>query len=318
MAFRSWPHDYEPDLTTPQEVTESEFRFNLAAATQTGVDSQYGSVLSASIQGDTVVIGTGRGIISGYAFLNDSPTGVAVPANTSSLPRLYWVVARLDVAASTVAPTVVEGTPSSSPQLPALVQTDAVYDLPLWSCRRDGAGGPITQLTDHRVYLNPGGAVACTSTARPYNPLPGTVAYETDTGRLIYWHAGQWLTAADASYPSAWQALPLRSGYGPHGIGHAPSWRWDAPGVVRLRGTIARTDGEALPMGDYIGVLPAAIRPSAYVNVALGAHATRGGNSVRLQITSTNDPGAGRMTLWYSPASYAPHWVSLDGVTYTP
>lgn len=315
--FRSWPHDFTPDLVTPQEVTEADFRFSLAAATQDGVDRGWGSALEASIQGQDIVLATGRGVVNGYSFVNETPVEVAVPANASALPRLYRVVSRLNVAASTVAPVVLEGTAASSPQLPALVRTETIYDLPLWACRRAGGGGPISQLVDHRVYLNPAGALACTSVSRPPDPVPGTMAYETDTGRLVYYHGGLWLTAADATYPTAWQPLQLRSGYVRHSIGYSPAWRYDAPGIVRLRGTITRASGQPLQTGEYIGVVPAAARPGAYTNLAVASHATRGHSTMRLEITSVTDPAAGRLVLWYSPTAYEPGWVSLDGLTYT-
>lgn len=280
-----------------------------------------GEGLEVTADGTNLVsIGTGYCIAGGYWYRNTGTLQLPIVANPSGLPRRDLLVVRADPADDRCLLAWLTGTPGS-PQAPTPTRTgDDIWEEPLCVLQLPAgataaAPGSITMT---RNFTSSGGAVPDLDGAG-HDTLPAGGLLLASDGRLLVRDAsGVDRLVAHTGYPTPWQPITLRSGYGPHGIGHAPSWRWDAPGVVRLRGTIARTDGEALPMGDYIGVLPAAIRPSAYVNVALGAHATRGGNSVRLQITSTNDPGAGRMTLWYSPASYAPHWVSLDGVTYTP
>lgn len=313
--MRSWPHDLEPDGVTPQQTYEADFRFSLAAATQDGVDRAFGSALSATVSSDTIVIGVGRGVASGYGFAVDVPEPVAIPTNSSALPRAYRLVARLDVAAHQVTPHVLVGTAGSSPQLPALTQTDAIYDVPLWSCRRAGGGGGISQLTDERVYLNPAGAVACTSTSRPANPQPGTMLYETDTGRIVYYHAGQWVTAADGSYPGPWTPLALRtSRYTGHTNGFTPSWRWLAPGRVELRGAITRTTDAPIISGDYVAVLPDAARPGGFVRFAVGSERRDGGATARAEVRSKNaGPEEGQITIWHG---YDPHWVALDGIAF--
>ncbi|WP_017585475.1 hypothetical protein [Nocardiopsis ganjiahuensis] len=314
MAFRSWPHDYEPDGTTEQETYESDFRFSLTAATQDGLDPSFGTALDASVSGNNLDLGTGRGVLDGYAFASDTTESVSIPTNSSSLPRLYRVVARLDVAAHQILPHVIEGTAASNPQIPSLTRTDAIYDLPVWRCRRGGGGGSITELVDERTYLNPAGALACTSSTRPPNPLPGTTIYESDTGRLVYYHDGQWVTAADGTYPTSWQPIPLRTGrYTTPAHGWSPSWRWVRPGRVELRGTVARVDGGSIASGDYFAILPSAIRPGAYVRHMGGASQTSAGWSVRLEIRSRNVTESGQITLWHG---YNPTWFALDGWTY--
>jgi hypothetical protein len=313
--MRSWPHDLEPDGVTPQQTYESDFRFSLAAATQDGVDRTFGSALSATVSGDTIVLGVGRGVASGYGFAVDAPEPVPIPPNSSALPRAYRLVARLDVAAHQVSPHVLVGTAGSSPQLPAITQTDAIYDVPLWSCRRSGGGGGISQLTDERVYLNPAGALACTSTSRPINPAPGTMIYETDTGRLVYYHGGQWAIAADSDYPGTWQALPLRtSRYQGHSNGFSPSWRWVRPGRVELRGAITRVTDSPMINGDYFAVLPSAARPGAFVRFPVASERREDGATSRVEIRSTNaGPEQGQMTFW---SNYAPTWAALDGIEF--
>jgi len=320
--MRSWPHALEPDGETPQETTEDDFRWSLAMATQDGVDRGAGSGLSATVSGNDLVLGTGRGCVAGYSFAVDTSEPVGVPTNGASLPRIFRLVARLDVAASGVRPHVLVGTASSNPQPPALVQTDAIYDLPLWRCRRNGGGGAITQLTSERFDLNPSGALTCTSSTRPPNPLPGALVYETDTGRLMLYHGGQWRTVTDSSYPTAWTAIALRSSrYKGHTNGYTPAWRFRTAGTVQLRGAITRTtEGAAMINGDYIGELPAAARPGGFVRFATGAHARTGstaqtrGVSARVEIRSKNAaPDDGQITIW---TDYNPEWIALDGIEY--
>lgn len=317
MVFRSWPHDYEPDGETPAETYESDFRFSLSAATQDGIDPGQLGGFAATQSGSTITLSAGRGVVDGYGFASDVPVPVDIPANTSSLPRVYRLVARLDVAAHQVTPYVIEGTAASNPQTPALTRTDAVYDLPLWRCRRGGGNGAITQLADERAYLNPSGLVSCTSTSRPPNPLPGATIYESDTGRLCYFHGGQWVTAADGDYPKPWQPISLLSRYESYsGSGYAPQWREEAPGKIAIRGTVARTNGAPMVSGDYIGILPAAARPGAYTRHVGGAHARNGGWSVRWEIRSRNVTDAGQISFWHTYGENGPTWAALDGYTY--
>jgi hypothetical protein len=312
----------EPDGVTPQETTEADFRWSLAMATQDGVDRDAGSGLSATVSGNNLVLNTGRGAVAGYSFAVDAPEPVPVPTNGSALTRIFRLVARLDVAASRIYPHVLVGTASSNPQPPALTQTDAIYDLPLWRCRRTGGGGAISQLVSERFYLNPSGAPTCTSTTRPPNPLPGTLLYESDTGRLVIYHGGQWRTVADSAYPTAWTPIALRSSrYKGHSNGFTPAWRFREPGRVELRGAITRTtEDAALISGDYIGELPAAARPAGFVRFATAAHARAGstpqtrGTVVRIEIKSKNAyPDDGQITLW---TDYNPEWAALDGIEY--
>ncbi|MFC9085365.1 hypothetical protein [Nocardiopsis dassonvillei] len=313
--WRSWPHDYQPDGETPQETTESDFRFSLAAASQTGLDRTFGSALDATVAGSDLVLGVGRGVVNGYSFAADALESVPIPVNASSLPRLYRVVARLDVAANQIVPHVLEGTASSSPQPPALTRAETIYDLPVWRCRRNGGGGAISDLVDERTYINPSGALTCTSTSRPSDPLPGTVLYESDTGRLVYWHNGQWVTAADGAYPGSWQPLPLRtSRYTNHTNGFLPAWRWVRPGRVELRGAITRTVDSPVISGDYFAVLPAAARPGAFVRFPVAAERRDEGSTVRVEVRSTNaGPEEGQLTVW---TSYGAHWFALDGIEF--
>ena len=225
-------------------------------------------------------------------------------------------------AAHQVRPHVLAGTAAATPQAPTLVRSDAIYDVPLWRVRRNGGNGSLTQLTNERYYLNPSGLLTCTSSTRPPNPLPGTMLYESDTGRVVYHHGGQWWTAADGAFPGSWQPLPLRtSRYQGHTNGFSPSWRWVRPGRVELRGAIARTtEGAEIISGDYVAVLPAAARPGGFVRFATGAHSRSGstaatrGVTVRIEIRSQNaGQESGQVTVWHD---YNPEWVSFDGVEF--
>lgn len=315
MAVTSWPWDLQEDGVTPAEVDEGDFRWTLAASSQSGVweDQGDGLVVAALADSTGVTVGSGRGQVRGYGFRVDTTEEVPAPANASSDPCLYWLAARLDRAAHKVELVVVEGTPAPSPALPALTRTDTVWELPLAAFRRAGGGGGITNLVDHRLYLNPHGPVKCASGARPQDPGAGDEAYETDTGRKIRYHAGTWVADADPTYPTGWTNIPLSSGIVAYrtksgGFGYWPRYQRLSERRVELRGLVARSSGNFSGTSVTIGRLPAGVRPTE-ITYTVGASAqssAEGQNQVRLEVQPDGDIRA------YIVSGYTPSWISLD------
>lgn len=98
-------------------------------------------------------LGTGRAWIHGAGYERTASWGGTVAANTSgTLSRRDRLVLRRDLANKTVTPTLLQGTPASTPAPPALTQNEiGVWDLPLWSFLVPPASGTaITGLTDER------------------------------------------------------------------------------------------------------------------------------------------------------------------------
>ena len=321
MAIRSWPFAFEPDGVTPQEVSEEDFRWTLAAATQDGIWEDAAAdpcAVTAAADSTSVTVAPGRGQIRGYGFHVDAPEEVAAPANAASEPRLYWVVARLDRTASSVGVVILEGTAAATPVLPALTRTDLVWDLPLASFRRGGGGGAITNLQDYRCYLNPHGPRKCLSSARPVDPSPGDEAYEMDTGRKVRYHGGLWIADSDPTYPTDWVNIPLNTGsqvianrQKSGGGGYWPRYRMLSEYEVELRGIVARS-GNRVFSGDgfRIGTLPAAVRPSELTYTVGASAQISPNNTTRLEVQPDGDIMA------YLVSGYGPSWISLDNWRY--
>jgi hypothetical protein len=326
MAFTAWPFDVEADGTTPQEVTEEQFRHSLAAMSQEGVipDSGIGgtTALAATALPDSSGLSLTSGYcqVGGYTGYNDQPETVEAPANDAAQPRLYWLVMRLDRTARTITPHIIIGAAAANPVLPALTRTDTVRDLPICQFRRAGSGGGITNVVDRRVFTNPNGSLNTRSNARPESPFNGTRIFESDTNREMVWAGGAWRTVFDVAFPTPWEEIPPRSGFGNIGSGHTAAVRFDGPGLVRLRGRIGRLNENALTSGDYIARLPTPYRPPG-INAFGVASTIRNGSTVstrgavsRLEIQSLNQDFPGRLVVY---TSYNPFWVALDGITYT-
>ncbi|ASU83588.1 hypothetical protein CDO52_13005 [Nocardiopsis gilva YIM 90087] len=322
MAWTAWPHDFLPDGVTPQEVNEGQFRWTLEAATQHGVDRYSGGgatdALKAAPLADSsgVTIQPGRAQLNGYSVELDAQDTVSAPDNTSSLPKLYRVVVRHDVGARTAVGAILEGTAASSPQLPAVTQTDTVWELPIARFRRNGNSGSIIDFADDRTFLNPLGDILCNSSARPVNPPVGHRAYELDTGRTIIHDGAAWATQADPGFPTSWTPIPLTTGYVNHTPeGHSPSYRFLSPTRVELRGSLARSSG-AISNNSVVARMPSGARPAAWTRQVVGAE-LQGDTAatIRLSIASVNatsfQPGeiyVGILT------GYTPEWMYLDGV----
>src|SRR4051794_25181099 len=95
--------------------------------TPSGVNGAPGSAstsgdLALSLSGLNFTVGTGRGWVRGAGFeRSGSPASQAIAANTNaSLSRRDRVVLRRDLAAKTVAPALIQGTPAASPAAPAI------------------------------------------------------------------------------------------------------------------------------------------------------------------------------------------------------
>ena len=87
MAFRSWPHDYEPDGVTPAQTFEEDFRFSLAAATQDGVDpTQLGGFAATFAEYSAVAAELARGAGSTALVFNMHASVTGALANERGVP----------------------------------------------------------------------------------------------------------------------------------------------------------------------------------------------------------------------------------------
>jgi hypothetical protein len=110
--------------------------------------------LALTVAGLTVTMGLGRAHVRGAGYERTGTAwSYATPPNTATNPRIDRLVLRRDLAAGTVLPTVLQGTPAASPAVPALTQAeDGVWDLPLhYYTVPANSGAPITGVVDERA-----------------------------------------------------------------------------------------------------------------------------------------------------------------------
>jgi hypothetical protein len=110
--------------------------------------------LALTVSGLTVTMALGRAHVRGAGY---ERTGTAwsstLPTNTNANPRIDRLVLRRDLAAKTVLPAILQGTPAATPAVPALTQAeDGVWELPLHRVQVPGGSGTtLTNIVDERA-----------------------------------------------------------------------------------------------------------------------------------------------------------------------
>jgi hypothetical protein len=147
----------------------------------------YGTAFGTATAGDlgltaaglTVTMALGRAHVRGAGY---ERTGTAwsttLATNTNANPRIDRLVLRRDLAAKTVTPVVLQGTPAVSPAVPALTQAeDGVWELPLHRWQTPGGSGTtLTNIVDERTPADVGATLADTGTVTVTLPLTGLTA----------------------------------------------------------------------------------------------------------------------------------------------
>jgi hypothetical protein len=124
MAQTSWPFE---NIDT-SETQFSLWARNLGQGVLAGKLNELES--SADGSGMTIKVESGQALVRGHFYDSTSEETLTIAAANVSNPRVDAVVLRLDPTANSILLTVIEGTPATSPVLPALTQTDGgVYDL---------------------------------------------------------------------------------------------------------------------------------------------------------------------------------------------
>lgn len=141
--------------------------------------------LGLTANGLTLSLGLGRAHVRGaYYERTGTAWTYAVPANTNpTLARIDRVVLRRDLAARTVTPAVLQGTPAATPTPPVLTQVEnGVWEEPLHRVTVPAASGTVLTLTDDRRWIMPNPAapkarakVLATATAAPPVAADGKV-----------------------------------------------------------------------------------------------------------------------------------------------
>lgn len=149
-------YDARPSQFTQLTLTsEWEYLFS-AGGIPDGIDMTIGSAMNPSLDtgGRNAVNADGVVVIKGQLWRCDAPVSTPIPA-ASAQNRIDRLVLRLTRGATTsstvVTPTVITGTPGSSPTKPPLTQTTTgIWDIPVSSWSSTSAGA-ITSLLDERL-----------------------------------------------------------------------------------------------------------------------------------------------------------------------
>jgi hypothetical protein len=131
-------------------------------ATSTILGSKDSNPYGATVSGLTVTIGrgtTGRAEawLRGFMHTLDAADWVhAVPVNTDPNPRIDRIVLRLNLTTETITLARLQGTPGATPAIPALTQTDTLWEQPLHRFTVPGnSGAPLANLVDDRSFTDP-------------------------------------------------------------------------------------------------------------------------------------------------------------------
>jgi len=115
--------------------------------------------LPLTVNGLSLTMGLGRAHVRGAAYERTSTSYTfTVPANTNaSLARRDSLVIRRDLAAKTVTPVFMQGTPASTPVVPTVQKVEnGQWDIPLFSWTTPAnSGTTLTNITDDRVFIGP-------------------------------------------------------------------------------------------------------------------------------------------------------------------
>jgi len=266
-----------PSGTTPptqlSTATQWEAYFVAGMGGATGVAQGVGSGFAGSLNSGTrsAVVSSGAAVVRGFYVHGGSSVSTAIPA-ASGQNRIDRLVLRLDRTASAagnwILPFVIEGTPGSNPQLPALaVSPTGSWDTPIchWT---SGSNGSLSALVDDRVFMGQQ-TLAFPSTSRPPASMIG-LGIETDTGRILQSDGTAWSVVID---DTGWVTVPLLGHWAVGGF--TPQVR-RINNVCYFRGSVVRTT-DVLPASNTdnnVAAMPAGFIPAGTHNWSAMTSAT--------------------------------------------
>lgn len=146
-----------------------------------------------TVSGLNITLALGRAWVYGAGYERTStPWTATVPTNTNSNPRIDALVLRRDLAAKTVLPVILQGTPAASPVAPTRSSDElGQWDLPLFSWTTPGSSGsPITAVSDQRVWVDTQGTNYAVASAgggqmKAYGSMTGSQAASSTNSRIL-------------------------------------------------------------------------------------------------------------------------------------
>lgn len=152
--------------------------------------------LPFSNSGLSVGVGNGRAWVRGSGFERvDGVSLAAIAANTNaSLSRRDRLVLRRDLAAKTLTPVALIGTPSGTPTAPSLVRVETgQWDIPLYSwLTPPNSGTNLTSIADERPWCLPHTSMIAfgSTAARDAYFVSPAVGDKCDIGGVVYRYDG--------------------------------------------------------------------------------------------------------------------------------
>lgn len=108
----------------------------------------------ADSTGMQVKVKSGRSWIQGHFFESDAEEILPINTANATNPRIDRIILRLDWNVNTIQLAVLQGTPATSPSVPALTKNTSRWEIPLAQIRVNAGATTIASanVTDERVY----------------------------------------------------------------------------------------------------------------------------------------------------------------------
>jgi hypothetical protein len=152
MAQTSWPFE---NIDT-SETQFSQWARNIGEGVIVGKGLELEPFADST--GLNVKVKSGQALVRGHYYNSTAQETITVPAANATNPRIDLIVARLDPTANSIVLALVQGTPASTPTVPAATQTESgVYELPLAEVLVSAAAVTINpgDVTDVRSLFTP-------------------------------------------------------------------------------------------------------------------------------------------------------------------
>lgn len=141
--------DYASGDDDTYKYSSTEFAELIEGITGTGVSANTLDCFTTTANGVTLTVKPGVAFIKGRYGSNHSSKAVTLSATTSTTSRYDRLVLQLDIANRKIEMLVIQGVAAtSSPSIPALVQNELIYQMPLYLCLV--SNGSTVKLTDER------------------------------------------------------------------------------------------------------------------------------------------------------------------------
>ena len=171
-------YDARPSAFMQLSSTADWETFMTCANVDDGLNDPTSFVPSLDGSGRNAVISAGSALIRGQLWRCDAPVSTPIPA-ASAQNRIDRLVLRLNRGATTsptvVQPTVITGTPGSTPAEPPIVQTPTgLWDLPVSSWTSTSAGALSNLVDERQLPVGAGGVTNDTTQIGPITPTTYT------------------------------------------------------------------------------------------------------------------------------------------------